>query len=227
MANTIFTPEGGNGTPFTRDNQGLDLLDTVNGMAQRSARTWQVVALCALAAFFIALGVLVYAETLPRTVPVLVALEPTGKAINIGAVDSSNYHTPIPEIARTYMIKQLINNTHTWVTDKDAQNRYIAEAQASVQRGAINELDQFFREHNPFTYFGQMTQSVDIEPIHRQADKTYLTYFKVTRRNAQGTPVAASRYSILVNLDEFAPTGANPLGIFITNFDIKLLEAAK
>jgi type IV secretory pathway TrbF-like protein len=221
MAQTVFIPEGTNGTAFSRDDKNLDLLDTVNGLAQKNARMWQIIALASLSSLFIALGVLIYAESLPRTVPVVVTVAPDGRAEYVGALDPKSYSAVIPEVAKEYVVKEFVTKMHTWVIDEDAQQRYIAETQALVQRGAVNELDQFYRANNPFEHLGEIVQSVDIEAPHKQADKTYFMYFTVTRKTAAGYEASKTRFSALINIDEFTPAAKNPSGVFVTHFDIK------
>jgi type IV secretion system protein VirB5 len=221
MANTFFMPEGTNGTAFSRDDKNLDVLDTINGLAQKNARMWQIIALASLAALFIALGVLVYAESLPRTVPVVVTVNNEGRAEYVGELSPKNYSGAIPEIAREYVVKEFLLKTHSWVIDKSAQQRYVAETQSLVQKGAISQLDQFYRANNPFLHLGETTQSVDIEPPLKQADKTYFTYFTVTRKTADGYETARTRFSALITIDEFTPSPANPSGVCVTGFDIK------
>jgi len=150
---------------------------------------------------------------------------PDGEAAYAGKVDKSNYgNTSIPEIARTYQIKKFLHRSHTWVSDPEAQRTYIIEAQAIVQSGAISALDRFFRSDNPFNHTGEKTRSIDIEPPLKQTDKTYTVYFTTTEKSMTGFELAKRRWSALVNLDLFEPSPANPLGLYITNFDIKRLE---
>jgi hypothetical protein len=59
MAQSFYIAEGSNGTAFTQDDHNLEIADTINGIAQKNARTWQIVALVSLASFFIALGILI------------------------------------------------------------------------------------------------------------------------------------------------------------------------
>jgi type IV secretory pathway TrbF-like protein len=187
---------------------------------------WQIIALASLSSFFIALGVLVYAETLPRTVPVVVTVNPEGRAEYVGPLDPKSYSAAMPEIAKEYVVKELIAKMHAWVIDKSAQQRYIAETQALVQRGAANELDQFYRADNPFAHLGETVQSADIESLHKQADKTYFMYFTVTRKTASGYELSKTRRSALLNIEEFAPSPTNPSGVFVIHFDIKTVPAA-
>ena len=120
-------------------------------------------------------------------------------------------------------MKRLIKDMFTIVVDKNAQQEYIAEANSIVQKGAVQQLDLFFRENNPFKNFGEYVQSVEIQQPLRQTDKTYFINFAVTRKSPNGYAIFIENYTALVNIEfyESVPE-SNPLGIYITNFDIKL-----
>jgi type IV secretion system protein VirB5 len=228
MDGPLYLPAGDNVSEFTGDSQGFMLSDTVNGLAQKNARMWQIIALASLSSFFIALGVLVYAVNLPKTVPVIVTVNPEGKAAYAGRVDQSLYgNESIPEIAKEYLIRQLLTLMHTRVIDRTAQQMYIDESLAIVQSGGLKQLDLFYRTNNPFVRFGERTRTVTIEPPLRQTEKTYIVYFTTTEKDRNGYTTHTARWSALINLDLFEPTVQNPLGLYVTNFDIKQLEAQK
>jgi type IV secretion system protein VirB5 len=228
MPQLFYASEGSNGTAFTQDDNNLEMADTINGIAQKNARTWQIIALVSLASFFISLGILIFAVNLPKTVPVVVTVNPEGQAVYVGRIDKSQLgNTSIPDIAREYQIKRLLSRMHQWVIDKEAQQAYINEAMSLVQSSAVRELDSFFRSNNPFTYFGDKTRSITIEPPLKQTDKTWVVYFTTTEKNRSGYETKKTRWSALVNLDLYQPSPENPLGIYITNFDIKPLEEKK
>jgi type IV secretory pathway TrbF-like protein len=222
---SFFLPEGDNSTAFTQDRQGLTLTDTINGLAQKNARMWQIIALVSLACFVFSLVVLSYTASLPKDVPVIVTVNPEGKAAYVGKVSRNQYtNSAIPEIAKEYLIREFITKMHTWVIDRDAQQRYIDETNALVQAGAIRELDSFYRANNPFTNIGDRTRTVDMEPPLKQTERTYIIYFTTTEKNRNGFTLRGIRWSALINIDLFDPSVENPLGIFITNFDIKQIE---
>jgi type IV secretion system protein VirB5 len=186
---------------------------------------WQIIALVSLTSFFFALGILVYAVNLPKTVPVVVTVAPDGQAAYFGRIDKSLYgKDAIPEIAKEYQIKRLLTLMHTWVIDPAAQKRYILETQSIVQGGAIAELDQFYRGNNPYEHLGERTKSVTLDPPLKQTDKTYVAYFTTTEKNQNGYEIQVTRWSSLVNLDYYEAIPENPLGVYITNFDIKRME---
>jgi type IV secretion system protein VirB5 len=225
MPQSFYVPEGSNGTAFTQDDHNLEMADTVDGLAQKNARMWQLIALVSLSSFFIALGVLIYAVTLPKTVPVIVTVNPEGEADYAGKIDKSSYgKTAIPDIAKEYQIKRLLSKMHQWVADKEAQQLYIAEARSIVQSNAVRHLDLFFRSNNPFADFGDKTRSISIEPPLKQTEKTYIVYFTTVEKHRSGYEGKRVRWSALINLDQYEPSVENPLGLYITNFDIKAIE---
>ena len=226
MAKTFFPAEGTNLTGFSGDRKksGMSALDSVDGLSQKNARMWQIIALVSLSSFFIALGILVYAVNLPKTVPVIVTVDNEGHANYVGKVDKALYgRQAVPENAKYYQMKRLLKDMFTIVVDENAQQDYISEANSIVQSGAVKQLDLFFRENNPFTDFGEYVQSIEIQQPLKQTDKTYFINFEVIRKNANGYELYSLEYTALMNIDfyESVPE-SNPLGIFVTNFDIKI-----
>jgi type IV secretion system protein VirB5 len=228
MPQLFYASEGTNGTAFTQDEKNLDVADTINGLAQKNARTWQIIALVSLVSFLISLGILVFAINLPKTVPVVVTVNPEGEASYVGRIDKSQYgSSTIPDIAREYQIKKLLNRMYQWVIDREAQQAYISEAMSIVQSNAIRQLDLFYRSNNPFTNIGEKTRSVTIDPPLKQTDKTWIVYFTTIEKNRSGYETKKTHWSALVNLEIYQPSPENPLGIYISNFDIKQLEEKK
>jgi type IV secretion system protein VirB5 len=225
MPQSFYVPEGSNGTAFTQDDHNLEMADTLDGLAQKNARMWQLIAILSLSSFFISLGILIYAVSLPKTVPVVVTVNPEGEAAYAGKIDKSSYgKAAIPDIAKEYQVKRLLTKMHQWVADKEAQQAYISEAASVVQSSAVKQLDHFFRSNNPFAEFGNKTRSVTIEPPLKQTEKTYIVYFTTLEKFRSGYEGKKIRWNALINLDQYEPSIENPLGLYITNFDIKAIE---
>lgn len=225
MAKTFFPTDGTNLTGFSKDRKksGMAALDSVDGLSQKNARMWQIIALVSLSSFFISLGIVIYAINLPKTVPVIVTVDSEGNANYVGKVDKSLYgNQAVPENAKTRPMKDLIKYMFTKYIDKDAQQNCINLANSIVQAGAVGQLDLFFKENNPFKDFGKYIQSVEIQQPLKQTDKTYFVNFEVIRKSLDGYVIFSESYNALINIDfyESVPE-SNPLGIYITNFDIK------
>ena len=225
MSQTYFPTPGTNLTGFSEDRKknGMRALDSVDGLAQKNARMWQIISLVSLSSFFIALGVLIYAVNLPKTIPVIVTVDSTtGKAEYVGKIDKSLYgKEAIPEIAKIYQMKELITKMYTKYIDRSAQQVYIDEAYALVQKGAVGLLDNFFRQNNPYQDFGKYVQTVDIQEPLKQTDKTYFVNFTVVKKHLEGYILSEEEYTALINLDFYdSVPESNVLGIYIVNFDI-------
>lgn len=223
-------------TPFNvrrdKDKKGRPKMSAVamysamQGLYQKTARMWQIVALVSLSSFFFSLLICLHAVRLPKTVPVIVTVDTQGQATYVGKV-TPNYwgKSRIPENAKTYQIKRLFANMNTQVTDAAAQNSYIEECKAICQGAAVQRLDDFFMENNPFNLFGVQTKTVKLEDPLRQTERTYVIYYDVALYE-RGSYRSTERYSALVTLDFFnGVPESNPLGIYITDFDIKKVES--
>lgn len=199
--------------------------DTIQGLSQKNARMWQIIALVSLSSFFISLGIVIYAVTLPKTVPVIVTVDSNGNATYVGKVDKAYWgKSNIPEHHKTYQVQKLIANMNTWVIDASAQKSYIKECENICQGAALNQLDSFFRSNNPFDWIGSRTQSVKMDPPLKQTSNTYVIYYDVLTYQ-QGRLLQSKRFSALVTLGYFEVTeetkNLNPLGVYITSFDIQ------
>lgn len=239
---TFFSDGDAAPTPFNSTNKGKNqkdkkggynvemvaAADTIQGLAQKNARMWQIIALVSLSSFFISLFICFYAVRLPKTVPVIVTVDSNGSATYVGKVDSSYWgKSNIPEHHKTYQVQKLITNMNTWVIDSTAQKSYIKECENICQGAALAQLDTFFRENNPFDLIGVSTRKVVMDFPLKQTAKTYVIYYTVITYN-HGREVKSERYSALVNLDYFEVTeetkNLNPLGVYITSFDINKVQ---
>lgn len=234
---TFFSDGDASPTPFnsfqkkkmsgksTYNEEMVAAADTIQGLSQKNARMWQIIALVSLSSFFISLGICFYAVTLPKTVPVIVTVDNNGNATYVGKVDSSYWgKSNIPEHHKTSQVLKLITNMYTWSTDSNAQLMYQKECENICQGAAVNQLDSFFIANNPFEWTGIRTQSVKIDAPLKQTSNTYVVYYDVLTYQ-QGRLMQTKRFSALVTLGYYEVTeetkNLNPLGVYITSFDIQ------
>lgn len=224
MLKTFFN-ENQPETPFNIKKKGEDavlMYDTIQGLSQKNARMWQIIALVSLSSFFISLLIIFKAVNMPKTVPVIVTVNDEGQAEYVGKVDKSYWNNQkIPENAKLYQIKKLISNMYTWVIDEEAQKSYIRECSKITQKDAVPFLHNFFQSENPFDYLGLRTRTVNIQEPLRETDNSYVTYYEVVERQG-GLVTKVTKFSALCTLEFYDGTPEdNPLGIYITSIDIK------
>lgn len=222
-------------TPFNENNkmdkEMVAASDTILGMSMKTARMWQIIALVSLSSFILSLFICFYAVRLPKTIPVIVTVDNNGTATYVGKVDQKYWgRNSIPENHKTSQIKKFIFNLNTWVSDPYAQKNYQDVCFDICQGNAINQLDTFIRNDNPFDWIGVKSQRVEMDEPLKQTDKTYVIYYDIiTSQN--GYERERKRYSALVSLDYFEVTeetkDKNPLGVYITSFDIKEVKQNK
>ena len=219
-----FNKKQGKGKPGYNEEM-IAAADTIQGLSQKNARMWQIIALVSLSSFFISLGICFYAVTLPKTVPVIVTVDNNGNASYVGKVDSSYWgKSNIPEHHKTSQVLKLITNMYTWSSDYNAQLIFQKECENICQGAAVNQLDTFFIENNPYEWTGVRTQSVKIDAPLKQTSNTYVVYYDVLTYQ-QGRLMQTRRFSALVTLGYYEVTEEtktlNPLGVYITSFDIQ------
>lgn len=79
-------------------------------------------------------------------------------------------------------------------------------------------------ENNPYEWTGVRTQSVKIDAPLKHTSNTYVVYYDVMTYQ-QGRLMQTRRFSALVTLGYYEVTEEtktlNPLGVYITSFDIQ------
>lgn len=225
MSRTMFVPDGEPLSGFNMDEKGMALMDTHEGIAQKNARTWQLIAICSLSFIFICLGLLLYAIQLPKTVPVIVSVNDVGEANYVGKISKELYgKSSIPEVHKEYVIKSLISNMFNICTDEVVQQKYMNSAADLVQRGAAGQLNVFYSDNNPYNVIGEYIQSVKVTSLLKESENTYIAMFTVTTTSVDGRRSSSANYSMLTTLDYFEISQKNPLGVYITNFSLKGVE---
>lgn len=234
MNQTFFPDDTPPLTPFNTnspdgrfDADMVTAADTVFGMAMKTARTWQIIAIIAIACVLFSGFIVLYAVNLPKTIPVIVTVDSTGNATYVGKVDDSywrNTQANIPENHKTYQIKKFIYNLFTWVIDSNAQNAYIRECEYLCQGNASEQLHNHILSNNPFDNIGRVTKTVEQQEPLRQTENSYVVFFTVSTYQ-NGYLYRTNKYSALFTIDFFDVTDStkdlNPLGVYITSFDIK------
>jgi type IV secretion system protein VirB5 len=100
MSSKVFVPQGTNQTPF---NPQLQHFDYICGQVIKENRLLKFIVVVSVLAFFLSIGITMYAVSQPDSIPVLVTMNDFGETQYIGPVSRKNYqnfNVPI-RIART------------------------------------------------------------------------------------------------------------------------------
>lgn len=222
MSVKIFTGAGTNSTPF---NSMLSEYDRIIGMQNKENRTWRIIAVVSLSAFFISLGLLLYAIKLPKTVPMVITVSDFGEAKYVGEVSRLSYNNiNVPEIAIQYQIRKFVINMRTINSDATVMKQNINNLYTMLTTTAAQKLSNMLREENPFSDFGKFKRAVVIESLLKLSNEAYQVDFIETRMTKIGGVLEKTRYRAIISTQLLEPSDSakmeNPLGIFISAFDI-------
>ena len=231
-----FLPQGTAATAFNRALGGaspqLEQFDLFCGQVMRENRILRTVIIFACLAFFLAIGITLYAVSLPDTVPVLVTMNDFGETSYVGAVTRRSWQNyAVPEVAVRHQVTEFVTLYHTLSTDRAVMKKSVSKTYHLLTSTTASKYSQHLKEEQPFADFGSRTREVlfQTEPLQLSKD-SYQLDFRVVTRTLSGTAVADDSYRAVVSVATLQPTDEdirdNPLGIYITAFDMKPLSVS-
>lgn len=222
-----FTPEGQNKTPF---NPQLEHFDYICGQIIQENKMLKFVTTIAAVGFILSIAICFYAVTQPETVPVLINLNEFGESQYIGKITKKNYQNfNVPEVAVVYQVKKFLQLKETLSTDREVMRKSMKEIYGMLTSNSSMRFNNFVKENDPYKDFGYRTKELmfQTEPL-RVSTNTYQVDYQVTSRSITGGILETNIRRAIVTTEMLQPSEedikTNPLGIYITNFDIQKLE---
>ena len=227
MSSKSFPPKGTNETPF---NPQLQHFDFICGQVMKENRILKFVAVVSVLAFFLSIGITLYAVAQPDSIPVLVTMNDFGETQYIGPVSRRNYQNfNVPEVAVQAQVKEFVSLTNTLSTDRTVMKKAVAKTYHLLTSTTASKYSTLVKENNPFKEFGNRTKEVlfQTEPLKVSQD-TYQVDYQVITRQLSGQLMANEAYRAVITVKMMQPSEEdikdNPLGIYITSFDSKLID---
>lgn len=229
MSVKFYAGAGTNSTPF---NSMLKEYDRIIGMQNKENRTWRIIAIISICSFFISLALMLYAIKLPKTVPMVITVSDFGEAKYVGEVSKLSYdNIKVPELAIQYQIRKFIINMRTINSDADVMKQNVRHLYTMLTTQSSQKLNNILREESPFKDFGRFKRSVLIESLLKLSNDAYQVDFIETRTNTTGMIIDKNRFRAIISTQLLEPSESmkkeNPLGIFISAFDISKVNEIK
>ena len=232
MSMKNFQPQGEPTTSFNSEQNRVNEMqlrhfDLVCGQVMRENRILKYVVIVSCLAFFVSIGITLYAVSLPGSIPVLVTMNDFGETQYVGAVSRRNYQNyAVPEVAVQYQVKKFVNLCYTLSTDKAVMKKSLSATYHLLTSTTASKYSARLKEESPFADFGTKTREVffQTEPLALSKD-TYQIDFQVTTRQLSGAVAEQQTVRAVVSVKTLQPSEEdikeNPLGIYITAFDFK------
>jgi type IV secretion system protein VirB5 len=217
---TMWPPEGNGETPFNP----LTQYDRIIGEQCRENKTWRLIAILSTAAFFVSLGIVAFALTLPKTVPLVITVSDWGEAKYLGNISRNSYTgIQVPEVAVQYQLRRFVSNLYAIPADSDVLRQNLTDCYSCLTGASAEKLSNRLRSDNPFTSFGSHVQRVEIESVLLLTGKSYQVDFIVTTSRPNESQTKRTRMRGTLTVELLTPPQedmtANPLGIYIVAFD--------
>ncbi len=220
-----YPPKGTNSTPF---NPQLQHFDMICGQVMKEN---DILKLALIVLIFIiavlSIGISFFLTKRTQVIPAIVTMNDFGQAQYVGEVSRKNFQNfNIPEVAMTYQVKDFINIYKSLSSDKEVVKRNIEKAYHLLTAVSASKYSTLLREDNPYKDFGDYTREVEFEtePLKISKD-TYQVDYRLITRTLTGVIIKDIRQRAVITIKALNPTEEdiqdNPLGIYITDFDIK------
>jgi type IV secretion system protein VirB5 len=171
-----------------------------------------------------------YAVSQPDSIPVLVTMNDFGETQYIGPVSRKNYQNfNVPEVAIQAQVKEFISLSNTLSTDKTVMKKAVNKTYHLLTSVTAQRYSTLVKEQNPFADFGTRTREVlfQTEPLKVSAD-TYQVDYQLITRQLSGQVMSNEAYRAVITIKMLQPAEEdikdNPLGIYITSFDMKKID---
>ncbi len=227
MSSKSFPPKGTNETPF---NPQLQHFDFICGQVMKENRILKLVAVVSVLAFFLSIGITLFAVAQPDSIPVLVTMNDFGETQYIGPVSRKNYQNfNVPEVAVQAQVKEFVNLMNTLSTDKAVMKKSVNKTYHLLTSTTASKYSTLVREDNPFKDFGSRTKEVlfQTEPLKVSSD-TYQVDYQIVTRQLSGQLMSNESFRAVITVKMLQPSEEdikdNPLGIYITAFDMKPID---
>ena len=222
MTGKIKTYKGNKETPF---EASFRQYDRIIGMQNMENRTWRIIAVLSMLAFFISLALLLYAIKLPKTIPMVITVSEYGEAKYVGNVSKISYsNIKVPDIAIQYQMKRFITNMNTITGDAQVMKQNIKDCYNMLVNQGVSKFGNLLKNDNPFDKFGQVRKNVLVEAILQLSNQSYQIDYIVSTVNYSGVVTERIRYRAVLTILLLEPPEnkkiENPLGIYISDFDI-------
>ena len=225
MSSKSYPPKGTNTTKF---NPQLQHFDMICGQTMRENKMLKLeVSVLVFIVLILSLGIVFFLTKRTQVVPAIVTMNDFGQTQYVGEISRKNYQNfNIPEVAVTYQVKEFITLYKSLSSDKDIVKKNIEKAYHLLTSVSASKYSTLLKENNPYKDYGSYTKEVDFEtePLKISRDTYQVDYRHITR-TLTGIIIEDKRQRAVITIKALNPTEEdikdNPLGIYITDFDIK------
>jgi type IV secretion system protein VirB5 len=181
------------------------------------ARTWQIVALSAMALSGVLGLSLVKIASQAKVQPFIVEVDKLGEAVAVKPADAAGM--PDQRIIR-FQLANFITNARSVTPDPSVQKRWLDGVYAVSTSSAAAFLNDYYKKSDPFQRGRTNLVAVDIQAALPLSKNTWQVQWTETSRGLNGLVDGTTRWQAVLNINFFPPSTpqqiiANPTGVVV------------
>ena len=188
------------------------------------ARNWRYFSFfCVLVSLASVTGVS-YIGAQNKIVPYVIQVDKFGAAVAVGPGDKGSVADA--KVVKSFLARFIVD-WRSVTTDRVAQKEAVTRLYSMLPLGSAShkKMGDFFQESNPFVRLQTITSAIEVTSILPISEKTWQVEWNETNRNLKGEVQSKLRFKASLVTSQTPPTDErqiimNPLGIFVTDFNI-------
>ena len=202
----------------------LYIYEQLKRMDRINEKKWKFVAIFSALCLSFTLMLLAYTINLPKTVPLVIAVNDFGEAKYMGAADKLSYSgMKVPEKVIKNVIEKFVNNKFSLSSDGIICQKNIKSNYMFLTKEASEKYSQELQEKNPLNDFGNRIKLVEFESFLKLSDSSYQVDFSVTSNSMNFSDREKKVVRGVIQIQMMVPSEKerdfNPMGIYIKNYD--------
>lgn len=211
----------------------LAMRENETRFGQSAARelNWRRMALLSISVAMLSIGLNFHLAGKAKTIPYIVEVDRTGGAVARGPAAALPDQKPSEAFIRSQLAK-FVENLRTVSSDPAMTRKALREAWNLSQGPAYTALERYVQSADPYGRGDRERVRAEVTSVLAATDNTWSVDWKetVTDREGQETSTSSWRGSFVIFQ---RPAGAeiseddlvaNPMGLFVQEFDLKKLE---
>jgi type IV secretion system protein TrbF len=211
-------------TPYLRAKKEWD--DRIGNAVVQTAN-WRLTAILALILSLILIVLLLLCVTSRKSKVFVAEVAASGQVVNIKPLVT----TYDPTLAqKKYFITRFIKSIRSLPLDPVVAKKNLLSAYNFLTQRSSQQLNSYFRKHNPLQLLGKETITVKILDINPISKNTFEVSWSETHTDLNGITSTSKKFSGVFTITIKQPTTDkeilhNPLGIYIVDFSISTRDA--
>lgn len=208
----------------SKDLTHLYIYNQLKRMDKINEKKWKFVAIFSSLCLGLTLMLLAYTINLPKTVPLVIAVNDFGEAKYMGPADKLSYSGLIvPEKVIKNVIEKFVDNKYSLSSDRIICKKNIESNFMFLTKEASEKYKQELKEKNPLNDFGKRIKIVEFESFLKLSDSSYQVDFSVTSSSINFSDREKKVVRGVIQIQMMVPSKIemdfNPLGIYVRNYD--------